>query len=96
MAELGSTRADMGATQVLKVVQEKPMSVYEILEIVYKANREKGYDAVNQLTGYLVSDDPTYITSYNDARKLVRRLERDEIIEELISSYVKSKGWDKL
>ena len=57
--------ADLGATQVLKVVQEKQMSVEEILEIVYKANREKGYDAVNQITGYLVSDDPTYITSYN-------------------------------
>ena len=46
--------ADLGATQVLKVVQEKQMSVEEILEIVYKANREKGYDAVNQITGYLV------------------------------------------
>ena len=87
--------ADLGATQVLKVVQDKPMSVDDILEIVYKANKEKGYDAVNQITGSLVSDYPTYITSYNDARKLVRRLERDEIIEELISSYVKSKGWDK-
>ena len=80
--------ADLGATQVLKVVQEKQMSVEEILEIVYKANREKGYDAVNQITGYLVSDDPTYITSYNDARKLVRRLERDEIIEELLKEYI--------
>ena len=77
--------ADLGATQVLKVVQEKQMSVEEILEIVYKANREKGYDAVNQITGYLVSDDPTYITSYNDARKLVRRLERDEIIDREIT-----------
>ena len=87
--------ADLGATQVLKVVQEKPMSVEDILEIVYKANKEKGYDAVNQITGYLVSDDPTYITSYNDARKLVRRLERDEIIEELLASYAKDQGWDK-
>ncbi len=84
--------ADLGSTQVVRVTQDKPYSVSEILEIVYKANKEKGYDAINQLTGYLVSDDPTYITSYNDARKLVRRLERDEIIEELIKSYVKSKG----
>ena len=87
--------ADLGATQILKVVTEKPMSVAEVLEKVYKANKEKGYDAVNQITGYLVSDDPTYITSYNDARKLVRRLERDEIIEELITSYIKTNGWDK-
>lgn len=86
--------ADLGATQVLKIVQDKPMSAEEVLEIVYKANKEKGYDAVNQITGYLVSDDPTYITSYNDARKTVRKLERDEIIEELISSYAKAKGWD--
>lgn len=85
---------DLGNTQFFRVEQEKPMSVSEILEIVYKANKEKGYDAVNQITGYLVSDDPTYITSYNDARKLVRRLERDEIIEELISSYIKSNGWN--
>lgn len=85
---------DLGNTQFFKVEQEKPMSVAEILEIVYKANKEKGYDAVNQITGYLVSDDPTYITSYNDARKLVRRLERDEIIEELISSYIKANGWN--
>lgn len=86
--------ADLGQTQVVKIEQEKPMSVAEILEIVYRANKEKGYDAINQLTGYLVSDDPTYITSYNDARKLVRRLERDEIIEELIASYAKQHGWD--
>jgi len=85
--------ADISETQVLKVVQNKPMSVEEVLEIVYKANKEKGYDAVNQITGYLVSDDPTYITSYNDARKTVRKLERDEIIEELIATYVKLKGW---
>ncbi|MCR4961467.1 MAG: IreB family regulatory phosphoprotein [Lachnospiraceae bacterium] len=86
--------ADLSETRVLKVVPGKPMSAEEVLEIVYKANKEKGYDAVNQITGYLVSDDPTYITSYNDARKTVRKLERDEIIEELISAYVKSKGWD--
>ena len=86
--------ADLGSTQVIKVTQEKPYSVEEILEIIYKANKVKGYDAINQLTGYLVSDDPTYITSYNDARKLVRRLERDEIIEELITSYIKAHGWE--
>lgn len=86
--------ADLSGTQILKVVQPKELSVEEVLEAVYKANKEKGYDAINQITGYLVSDDPTYITSYNGARKLVGRLERDEIIEELISSYVKNKGWD--
>jgi len=85
--------ADLGSTQFFKVEVEKPLSAKEILEIVYKANVEKGYDPINQITGYLVSDDPTYITSHNDARKLVRRLERDEIIEELIRSYLEANGW---
>lgn len=82
-------------TQFFKVEQEKPLSVADILEVVYNANKEKGYDPVNQITGYLVSDDPTYITSHNDARKLLRKLERDEIIEDLIKEYARSHGWDK-
>ena len=86
--------ANVDQTQFFKVEQERPLSASEILEIVYRANMEKGYDAVNQITGYLVSDDPTYITSHNDARKMVRRIERDEIIEELLLSYVKAKGWN--
>ena len=86
--------ASIDQTQFFKVEQERPLSASEILEIVYRANVEKGYDAVNQITGYLVSDDPTYITSHNDARKMVRRIERDEIIEELLLSYVKAKGWN--
>ena len=86
--------ANVDQTQFFKIEQERPLSASEILEIVYRANVEKGYDAVNQITGYLVSDDPTYITSHNDARKLVRRIERDEIIEELLLSYAKVKGWN--
>ena len=86
--------ANIDQTQFFKVEQERPLSASEILEIVYRANVEKGYDAVNQITGYLVSDDPTYITSHNDARKMVRRIERDEIIEELLLSYAKVKGWN--
>ncbi len=85
--------ASLDQTQFFKVEPEKPMSASEILEIVFKANKEKGYDPINQVTGYLVSDDPTYITSHNDARKLVRRLERDEIIEELLTSYAKDHNW---
>ena len=86
--------ANVDQTQFFKVEQERPLSASEILEIVYRANVEKGYDAVNQITGYLVSDDPTYLTSHNDARKMVRRIERDEIIEELLLSYAKVKGWN--
>ena len=87
--------ASIDQTQFFKVEQEKPLSATEILDIVYHANVQKGYDPVNQITGYLVSDDPTYITSYNDARKIVRRIERDEIIEELLIAYAQSKGWSE-
>ena len=86
--------AGLDQTQFFKVEQEKPLSVSECLRIVYGANKEKGYDAINQITGYLISEDPTYITSHNDARKIIRKLERDEIIEELLTAYVKQQGWD--
>lgn len=81
-------------TQFFKVEMEKEITANKVLEVVYNANKEKGYDPINQITGYLVSDDPTYITSHNDARKIVRKLERDEIIEELLKSYAKQNGWD--
>ena len=60
----------------------------EILTHVYAAMREKGYDPVNQIVGYLISGDPTYITSHNNARYMIRLLERDELLEELVRSYM--------
>ncbi|MCM0648769.1 IreB family regulatory phosphoprotein [Clostridium swellfunianum] len=60
----------------------------EILNEVYNALIKKGYNPVNQLVGYLISGDPTYITNYNGARALVRKLERDEILEEVLKSYL--------
>lgn len=62
----------------------------EILMAVYAAMKEKGYDPVNQIVGYLISGDPTYITSHNNARYLIRQMERDELIEELVRFYVES------
>lgn len=62
-----------------------------ILTEVYNSLIEKGYNPVNQLVGYLISGDPTYITNYNGARALVRKLERDEILEEVIKSYLEIK-----
>jgi uncharacterized protein (UPF0297 family) len=59
-----------------------------ILRLVCMAMEEKGYDPMNQLVGYLVSGDPTYITNYNDARKLISRLDRDQVLEEIVSSYI--------
>ena len=65
-----------------------PKNVHETLETVYKALEEKGYNPINQIVGYLISGDPAYIPRYNDARNLLRKHERDEIIEELVRNYL--------
>lgn len=64
--------------------------VKDILVQVYTALEEKGYDPVNQIVGYILSGDPTYITGYNNARNLIRRIERDELLEELVKTYIAS------
>ncbi len=63
----------------------------EVLHTVYAALREKGYNPINQLVGYLISGDPAYITSHKQARSLIRRVQRDDLIEELVSSYLKEE-----
>ena len=65
-----------------------------VLMKVYYSMREKGYDPVSQIVGYLISGDPTYITSYNNARYLIRMFERDELIEELVRTYVEQYNGD--
>ena len=65
-----------------------PKNVHETLETVYKALEEKGYNPINQIVGYLLSEDPTYITNYNNARSLIRKIDRDELMQELISNYL--------
>lgn len=60
----------------------------EVLMTVYSALKQKGYDPVNQIVGYLISGDPTYVTSFNDARFLITRMERDELLEELVRFYL--------
>jgi uncharacterized protein (UPF0297 family) len=62
-----------------------------IINSVYEALKEKGYNPINQMVGYLLSGDPTYITSYKNARSLIRKLERDELLEELVRAYLKDK-----
>ena len=79
-------------TMMFKKVDDTPMTAEEILTDVYKSLSEKGYNSINQTVGYLISGDPTYITSYNNARTNMRRVERDELIEELVKEYVKAKG----
>ena len=79
---------NLNNTQYFKVEKEPELKVKDVLEIVYRALAETGYNPVNQIVGYIMSGDPTYITSYNAARSLICRLERDEIMEELVRFYV--------
>ena len=67
----------------------KENSTREILNTVYEALVEKGYDPINQIAGYLLSGDPAYITSHKNARTLIRQMERDELVEELVRNYLK-------
>lgn len=73
-------------------IQKERTKAGDVLMRVYEAMSERGYDPVNQIVGYLISGDPTYITSYNNARYLIRMLERDELLEELVKYYVESHG----
>ncbi len=68
---------------------ELQVSPQEVLQTVYAALQEKGYNPINQIVGYLISGDPAYIPRHNNARTLIRRLERDELMEELVKSYMK-------
>ena len=78
----------MGDTKVYPPAGGDANSPQHIVREVYQALKAKGYDPITQLVGYILSGDPTYITSYNQARSLIRRLERDEILEEIVSVYV--------
>ncbi len=63
----------------------------KIIFTVYEALKEKGYDPINQMIGYILSGDPTYITSHNNARSLIRKIERDELLEEILGNYLKNE-----
>jgi len=78
-------------TMMFKVQAEEVNQAQDILHQVYDALVEKGYNPINQLVGYLLSGDPAYITSHGNARNLIRRLERDELLEELVKSYLGQK-----
>ena len=82
-------------TQYFKVNTEAEMQVNEVLGTVYKAMAEKGYNPVNQIVGYIMSGDPTYITSYKGARSMIMKVERDELVEELLKEYIKNNSWEQ-
>ncbi|MBQ3791626.1 MAG: IreB family regulatory phosphoprotein [Clostridia bacterium] len=75
-------------TQTFSIRTSKETETKKILETVYQALIEKGYDPLDQLVGYILSEDPTYITNYNNARSLIRRIDRDELMRILIRSYL--------
>ena len=79
---------DVQNTQYFRAVQENKMDVNEVLKLVYEALTEKGYNPLNQIVGYVMSGDPTYITSHKSARSLIMKVERDEIVEELLKTYI--------
>ncbi len=86
---------DLSNTQFFKVKSEPEIQVNQILDIVYNAMAEKGYNPVNQIVGYIMSGDPTYITSYKGARSLIMKVERDELVEELLTEYIRNESWKR-
>ena len=78
----------MDETRHFRLPADAPESAEEIIEVVYQALKAKGHAPIMQIVGYIISGDPTYITSYNNARSLIRRLERDELLEEFVRFYV--------
>ena len=85
--------ADINQTQFFRVDIETEDSVKKILEEVYDALTEKGYNPVNQIVGYIMSGDPTYVTNYKGARSLIMKVERDELVEEIMRSYIQANHW---
>ncbi len=79
---------DFDKTMSFYLEKEKNEKVKEVLKEVYEALVEKGYNPINQIVGYILSGDPTYITSHNDARKKIRSIERDELLEKMVKCYI--------
>ncbi|MDO4379930.1 MAG: IreB family regulatory phosphoprotein [Clostridia bacterium] len=79
------------STRQFNLNQNTPNEMEEVLKSVYAALVEKGYNPINQIVGYILSEDPTYITTHNNARSLIRRIDRDELLQELVRSYLRDK-----
>lgn len=83
--------SDMDYTRKFSVNLNRDEEIKVILSSVYNSLREKGYNPINQIVGYILSEDPTYITNHNNARTLIRQLDRDELLQVLLKSYLKEK-----
>ena len=75
-------------TRQCSIVDDKDVEIYNILTTVYQALEEKGYNPINQIVGYILSEDPTYITNHMGARTLIRKLDRDELLQVLVKKYL--------
>ncbi|MCL2086101.1 MAG: IreB family regulatory phosphoprotein [Oscillospiraceae bacterium] len=83
---------EIDKTIAFSVHEERDKEMKEILTTVYEALSEKGYNPINQLVGYILSEDPTYITTYSNARSLIRHIDRDELLQMLVKSYLGNRG----
>ena len=81
-------------TMTFKLHEDKESEMKQILTAVYDALTEKGYNPINQIVGYILSEDPTYITTHKNARSLIMKVERDELVEEVLKDYVKKHSWE--
>ena len=79
---------DRDKTMTFSLTEDNEKERKEILTAVYDALKEKGYNPINQIVGYILSEDPTYITTYNNARSLIRRIDRDELMQTMVKSYL--------
>ena len=77
-------------TRKFNLVREKDEEIHRIMATVYQALEEKGYNPINQIVGYILSEDPTYITNHNGARTLIRKVDRDELLQILVRDYLKN------
>ena len=75
-------------TQMFSINNEKQEEIRKSLQTVYNSLKEKGYNPINQIVGYILSEDPTYITNYNNARVLIRKIDRDELLKALVQNYL--------
>ena len=78
----------LDGTRKFSMKEESNKEMKRVLQTVYDALKEKGYNPINKIVGYLLSEDPTYMTNYNNARSLIRKIDRDELMQELISNYL--------
>ena len=79
---------DIDFTRKFKLADQRDLEIKAILTTVYEALQEKGYNPVNQIVGYILSEDPTYITNHNNARAMIRKIDRDELLQSLVKYYL--------